>query len=150
MISINYSHHCSYRILNKQPRATRFLCGLSGYVYISWDITPFDIKTDAPDNYVVMGAYGSWCNDPLRKYPDSYSPTRKLQHYWHLFNQTLLPICISSEQGDDNRCYINSAELFVEYGHGPGCILIYCDNMWDPCMLNMKISIDPSYVIHIL
>eukprot|EP01083_Nonionella_stella_P204535 745564_1 len=97
-----------------------------------------------------MAASGEWCNDPLRKYNDAHIPTRKLQNYWKLFNQTTFPMCVSAEADDDddgnNRCILNSAEIFIPYSKGPGCVLLYCDNMWDPCMLNMKISIDPSYV----
>ena len=104
--------------------------------------------TETPDYYVVMAAYGDWCNDPMRIYSDAYTPTRKYKIIG-IYSTTLLPMCISSEEDDDRR-YMNSAELFVKYGHGPGCILIYCDNMWDPCMLNMQsVSIRVTSIYHI-
>eukprot|EP01084_Bolivina_argentea_P302568 522290_1 len=140
----NYSSCIGNDIGKDTPRAIRFLCGISGYVYISWDITPFDTSGKISDNYVIMATSGEWCNDPMRAYSNVHIPTKQLRNNWQQSNNTFFPMCISIEN-KNNHCYMNSAELFIPYSHGPGCILLYCDNMWDPCMLNMKISIDQSY-----
>ena len=125
------------------PRATRFQCSKAGHLYLSWDITPWDTSGRIQDYYVVMGAAGAFCSDPMRHDDHSSTPSRKNLFWWEARNHTSMPMCISSETTEENnRCLLSGAQMFIPYGYGPGCVLLYCDNMWDACGLNMEISID--------
>ena len=84
----------------------------------------------------------------MREFEDQFIPNHKNIDYWRLHKNKSPFICISAETtNDQNRCFLNEAELFIKYGYGPGCILIYCDNLWDPCYLNLNLKIDPSIYI---
>ena len=70
------------------------------------------------------------------------TPIYKHWQHWYLEEHIKTFMCISAETDDNNRCYLKGGELIVPYNRGPGCVLIYCDNLWDPCFLNMQINFD--------